>query len=255
MAWKAGIGGILDHPIFGWGPEHYRNAFDLHAPARLFRGPTAENWFDRAHNIILDIGTTTGFLGLAAYLGFYAAIFACLLGRWRRNGNVSDSLTIAGLLTAYLVQNLFSFDTVNTDGVVFMVAGICGLALRQIRCDSGGSRGNPDSAQSAISWRGWLGLAALAGILVCGYCYTVKRPADSNRLLMRAEDDGKGRAARLARLPATSIAKAAVEDFRRPTSMRQQAIPGERRVCQLCNRLAGGRQVPAGERAQVAKRA
>ncbi len=253
MAWKAGLEGMLDRPVFGWGPEHYRNAFDLHAPARLFRGPNAENWFDRAHNIIVDVGTTTGFLGLAAFLGFYAIVFVYLLDRWRRTKNASDSLAMAGMLAAYLLQNLFSFDTVNTDGIVFLALAYVAYIY-----------GRPESAPTepvilhpervAISWKGWLVLAASVAIIACGYFYTVKEPLNSNLLLNRAEAMIK---AGEPGSPSRYIySEAAVEYFQRAGDY---ATTGRYEVreefANYATELARVTQVPVGERAQVAKRA
>jgi len=254
MAWKAGVEGMLDRPVFGWGPEHYSNAFDLHAPARLFRGPTAENWFDRAHNIILDVGTTTGFLGLAAFLSFYGIVFASLLDRWRRTESFSDSLAIAGLLAAYLLQNLFSFDTVNTDGIVFLT-----LAYVAYLCDrpepAPAVTADTYPARPAISWKSWLVLAASAAILVCGYLYTAKGPQDANLLLNRAiamekAGDPGPRGSRYV------YSEAALEYFRQAEDY---ATTGRHQVREeLANyaiELAKAAEVPLGERAQAAKRA
>jgi O-antigen ligase/tetratricopeptide (TPR) repeat protein len=193
MAWKAGALGIMDRPVLGWGPENYKNAFDGHFPPELFTATVSEAWYDRAHNMIVDIGTTTGILGLAACSAFYGLVFAALLGMWFRTRDATHSILVVALLLAYLIQNLFSFDTINTNGVVFLV-----LAYAAWLC--GGERTAPDSsplqpsAVSPIRWQGWLAIG-FAGLAIAGSCwYLVKLPCDSNLLLARAVSFGRTRA-------------------------------------------------------------
>ena len=157
IAWKSGLSGTLDRPILGWGLEHYRKAFDLHAPAELFQGIGGETWDDRAHNIILDAGITTGLLGLAVMVTFYGFLFFLLLRGWFRNRGATEYLSIAGLLAAYLVQNLFSFDTINTYGILFFILAyavyLCGKANpipRKLPASAASNRMSPESIDYLI---------------------------------------------------------------------------------------------------------
>jgi O-antigen ligase/tetratricopeptide (TPR) repeat protein len=181
-AWKAAGLGILDHPVLGWGLENYNKAFDRNAPASIFSGANPENWYDRAHNSILDIGTTAGCMGLAAYLIFYVLVFAFLISHWLKTRDTARYLSIAGLLVAYQLQGLFTFDTINTDGILFLtlayVAFLYGGAkpdLQEVSAD------RPE--QSLISPKNGLILAATAAVLICCSWYFVKLPRDSNLLL------------------------------------------------------------------------
>jgi tetratricopeptide (TPR) repeat protein len=183
MAWKAGISAFLDRPVLGWGLEHYHNAFDVHAPAQLFSGPVIENWYDRAHNFIVDIGTTTGLSGLAAYLIFYALAFSFLLRRWFRTREASDSILIAGLLLAYLLQNLFTFDSVNTDGILFLVLAYVAHLYGQAESGPAAAAHARNSPPLLISWKSWSVLAFAGALLGCSYIYLVKHPYDANLLL------------------------------------------------------------------------
>ena len=192
MPWRAGAMGVLDRPLLGWGPENYKNAFDLHFPPELFTAVVSDTWYDRAHNMIVDVGTTTGILGLAACSALYGLIFAVLLRLWFKTRDATNSILVSALLLAYLIQNLFSFDTINTNGVVFTV-----LAYVAWLC--GGKRPTPallplrHPEMSPVRAQGWLAIG-VAGLMIAGSdWYLVKVPCDSNFLLAEAIASGKTR--------------------------------------------------------------
>jgi tetratricopeptide (TPR) repeat protein len=189
LAWKAALDGIIDRPLLGWGPENYRNVFDLHAPTNLFSRYESEYWFDRAHNQILDVGTTTGLLGLGTYVGFYILVFGFLISHWFRTRDMANGFLLAALLIAYQIQGLFTFDTLNTDVILFLV-------LAFIIYLSGNTKpGVPDWSMKQmrlpISWQGRLIIASATGILFSAYICTVHRPFRSNLLLQSAIDRQK----------------------------------------------------------------
>jgi Flp pilus assembly protein TadD len=185
MAWKAGVLGMLDRPVLGWGLENYKNAFDLHFPPELFTSLGSEGWYDRAHNVVIDLGVTTGALGLAAFSALYGLAMAALIRTWLRTKDPTDSILVAALLLAYLIQNLFSFDTVNTNGVVFLLLAYVTWLCAPDRLP-GGPANHPHSERARVPWQGWLAIG-LSGLMITGsYWYLVKRPWDSNRLLARA---------------------------------------------------------------------
>jgi tetratricopeptide (TPR) repeat protein len=186
VGWKAGALGILDRPILGWGPENYRRAFDPHAPAEIFRGAGAEHWDDRAHNIILDAATTTGLLGLATMVTFYGMLFLLLLRRWLRDRKSTEYLAVAGLLTAYFVQNFFIFDTINTYGILFLVLAYAAYLCAGTNPDPDADSGLRTIVQRSLRLRDCAVLAVAAGILLCAWHYLVREPRNSNRLLQRA---------------------------------------------------------------------
>ena len=119
-AWQAGWHAMLNKPILGYGPENFFVAFDEfysgsqdHNGSLAIEGSLWESWFDKAHNFIFDIGVTTGFLGLFAYIAIFSSAIWML---FRRLSVVSGqwSVVYAGLIASfvgYLVQNLFGFDT------------------------------------------------------------------------------------------------------------------------------------------------
>ncbi len=190
LAWKAGALGVMDRPLLGWGPENYKSAFDLHFPPELFTAAVSEVWYDRAHNMIVETGTTTGLLGLAACSVFYGLVFAALLGMWFGGRNAMQGIVVAGLLLAYLIQNQFSFDTINTNGVVYLVlayvAWLCGYERP--------AQESPPERQSALPpfrWQGWLATCLTGLTIAIGWWYLVKVPYESNLMLARAVASGR----------------------------------------------------------------
>ena len=102
---------FLERPIFGWGPENYNVAYNKHYdPAYSYY---AEDWFDRAHNKIAEVGVVYGGVGLVLYLSILGLTFAMVRKR----------PFLVGIFTAYVVQNLFLFDNIVSYIPLFAVWG------------------------------------------------------------------------------------------------------------------------------------
>ncbi len=192
LAWGASARAISDRPIFGWGMENYRLGFDLYFPVEIYRSLTGEFWFDRAHNLIIDIGMTTGLVGLAAYLAFFSLVIGFLVRQWMRAKDRIDILLILGLLLAYLLQGLFTFDTINTDPILYLVlAYVCYLFAANKNV-------SPEIAFGTLlrrrqPMRAWIPLALAVMVLPLVFFYAVLRPFQSNRLLQEARATTRGR--------------------------------------------------------------
>ena len=123
LTWKASARGWVDSAqtfLIGVGPENYADVFSKRFPPRIYLDPGSQVWFDRAHNIFFDVALTTGLLGLLLFLSIFAIASRNFIRRWREDG-VSGSWLWVGLLLAYLFQNLFVFDTVNTEILLLLV--------------------------------------------------------------------------------------------------------------------------------------
>ncbi len=131
-AWRASWKGMLDKPILGWGVENYKIAFNKYFPAEIFRDQGSQLWFDRAHNIIFDVGITAGFIGLAIYILIYLASFGQARKEYQESKDFSQSYLLFIFLLGYLFQNLFVFDTLNSELLLFLILGfIVYLDLRK----------------------------------------------------------------------------------------------------------------------------
>lgn len=113
-SWQIAIKAIADKPIFGWGIENFPIPFDKYYPGgytKLYSN-LAETWWDRAHNVPLDIGVTMGLAGLIAYFFVFAAVFQRLHKNPANNDTISMPHIIGALFIAYFIQNLTAFDDV-----------------------------------------------------------------------------------------------------------------------------------------------
>lgn len=109
ISWKAGMRGFLVKPVLGWGFEGYAAPFNKYFDAKYY-DYAREEYFDRAHNIIIEHLATTGILGLGTYFLFLAAILNFLLKIYKREKDFVFFGAFSGLLIAYFVQDLFMFD-------------------------------------------------------------------------------------------------------------------------------------------------
>lgn len=102
--------------LLGWGPENYILAHgQYYNPAQY---EYEANWFDRAHNKILDVFVMTGIFGLLAYLAVWILLFRYILKQ------KEFSLVNVGLLifsVSYLVHLLFAFDQITTSVPFFTI--------------------------------------------------------------------------------------------------------------------------------------
>lgn len=115
--WQASWRGWKDRFVTGYGYENYHIAFNKYFPARIFKDQGSQIWFDRAHNIVLDIAVTSGILGLLAYLSILGTAGWTLIKLFRENLEDLDwqaPLILGVLLLAYFLQNMFVFDTQAT---------------------------------------------------------------------------------------------------------------------------------------------
>lgn len=109
--WKLAWKGIKERPVLGWGQENFKGIYTVN-PVPFTSAPL---WFDRAHNIIIDWLVNAGVLGLFSYLAIFGAAFYVLtITIQKRIISKKEALTIVTALTVYFIQNLFTFDTINS---------------------------------------------------------------------------------------------------------------------------------------------
>ncbi len=115
-AWKIAIKGVLEKPVFGWGPNNYGVVFNTFFEPVI---PPGDDWFDRAHNVILDLGVTSGTIGVLAFLGLIGTVaWACVRQAVAedRSKDVRHIAVLAlfGLVVGYTVHLCFSFPVLVT---------------------------------------------------------------------------------------------------------------------------------------------
>ncbi len=184
-AWRASARAVADRPLLGWGVENYRNAFDRHFPQEIYTSASAEVWFDRAHNWIMDIGTTTGVIGLATFGAFYGIVLLSLFKRWLRRRDEAVTLVLMAFMLAYLIMSLFTFDTINTDIILYSVMAY--IAYRSVHGKpAAGIASEARTGPRKILGHQWVLIGIAAVLLAAAMSFGVIRPYESNRLLQQA---------------------------------------------------------------------
>jgi len=123
-AWQTVFQEIKDKPILGWGPENFAVGFDKNYDPMVNPSP----WWDRAHNIILDIGAQSGILGIIAYLALFVVLFwqlQKLKNNQRESAIIRENTIIPygiqATLVGYIVANFFSLDSFGTYLIFFLL--------------------------------------------------------------------------------------------------------------------------------------
>lgn len=111
FAWRAGWEGFLERPLLGYGYGNFAYPFDKFFKAGLYQWTPNEEYYDRAHNMPMEMLATAGIFGFLAYLGLFAAVAV----EWRRcriglNQPVAAA-ALAALFVAYFIHNLAVFDS------------------------------------------------------------------------------------------------------------------------------------------------
>ncbi|OGG52843.1 hypothetical protein A3H16_03900 [Candidatus Kaiserbacteria bacterium RIFCSPLOWO2_12_FULL_53_8] len=125
IVWDIGFEAFKEKPLLGWGPENFRFGFAQHFDDRLYLDENlGEIWFDRAHNLIIDLLVSTGVVGMATYFllwGYALWIFS----RAARAGLISqtEGYLSGALVIAHVLQLQTSFDTVATYALMGIVLG------------------------------------------------------------------------------------------------------------------------------------
>ena len=117
-------------PFFGYGLESFVHAYDTYyQPSFLAATPELE-FYDRAHNIFLELLVASGILGLLAYLAMIGAACWTFLKLYRVRRTVLP-FVLCALLLAYLLHNLFSFDTTISYSLLFLVFAFTHVWFRE----------------------------------------------------------------------------------------------------------------------------
>lgn len=115
ISWKAALADFPHHPFFGTGFGNYAITFDKYFDPKFYSYTSSETYFDRAHNNLVDIASTSGAIGLLAYLLVLAAAFYYLIFGYKKNKiEPHNFILLSSLLVAYFIQNLVVFDSLVT---------------------------------------------------------------------------------------------------------------------------------------------
>jgi O-antigen ligase len=153
--WRAAMAGVKEYPVLGVGPENYRIVFQKNLDPRVFDpGHGNEVWTLHPHNALLEVVVTTGILGLAGYIFMIGCLFWGIVTLYRK-GVIDHRILglLVGMLVAYLLQNMFVFDTIVSYFVLFALVGII-AGLNDLSSDPARFRSQATAAQQGIGWTG-----------------------------------------------------------------------------------------------------
>jgi len=155
FAWRAGWQGFLEKPVLGWGWGNFAMPFDKFFDAGLYNWTPNEEYYDRAHDMPIEMLATAGLLGLLAYLAIFVAIVTVLIRAWRQQKIKSSVLAIVmAVFVAYFIHNLAVFDSLAN-----FVCLIISLALVDYLINQ---EATPKEIKSKFNLDSWAGVVILA---------------------------------------------------------------------------------------------
>lgn len=133
LSWQGAAKDFKYHPLLGTGFGNYAIIFDRQFNPKFFNYDRVETYFDRAHNNLIDITSTTGLVGLITYLSIFVFVLRYLYLELKKNGfkinqeaagrRNLEIVFVLGLLAAYFIQNLAVFDSLVTYIGLMMMLG------------------------------------------------------------------------------------------------------------------------------------
>ncbi|MBN1594874.1 O-antigen ligase family protein [candidate division FCPU426 bacterium] len=164
--WRSALQMMKDKPWLGSGLDTFQITFPKYRLAEYWRlewNGTPE----KAHNFFLQIGATTGFLGLGAWLWLLTVFFIVgwrqqrFLSPFRRHVNVAIMLAQTG----FLVQNQFNF-TVVAYGSLFWFLLALGPALGREEAEEVVPDGEQHFSLAAVKLQPWLTYLGACGLVL-----------------------------------------------------------------------------------------
>lgn len=133
--WKITLNAIKEKPILGWGPENFYIGFEKYYDPNLFNISQQwwiqQRWWDRPHNIFLDIAASSGIISVTIYSLFWIILFYQLQKFKNRQqkspvfnkNHMIMSHGIQAMLIGYFVALFFNFDIFSTYIISFFFVG------------------------------------------------------------------------------------------------------------------------------------
>jgi len=119
--WSMALKSFRERPILGWGFGNFIIPYAKNYDPKMYGN---EPWFDRTHNMPLEWLVGAGLVGFFTYLTLFASLIWALIqgvriGLFQKN----TALIFIGMLTAYLIQISFVFDTLPTYLMLVLILG------------------------------------------------------------------------------------------------------------------------------------
>ncbi|MDO8751087.1 MAG: O-antigen ligase family protein [Dehalococcoidia bacterium] len=145
---QAGLRAFAHAPVFGWGPENFAVAFDQYATTRETSLQT--QLADQAHNKPVEELVTKGVVGFTIYLLLLGWMVWVLIHIVRREQEARSFAILLGAgVIAYMVQDLFLFDTPGTFLQFILLLGWVASREGQMAVQPAPARGISKAAPSS----------------------------------------------------------------------------------------------------------
>jgi putative inorganic carbon (HCO3(-)) transporter len=173
--WRSAVQMIRDHPFLGSGLDTFQITFPKYRLAEYWRlewNGTPE----KAHNFFLQIGATTGLLGLAAWLWLIGLYFIKLVkqlpGLSPPRRHLAAAIGLAQI--GFLIQNQANF-TVLSYGLLFWFFFGMGLSLdrEEAPAEAALKKGEPFNL-SKVPLPDWLLYLTAAGLIFLGMVFSFR---------------------------------------------------------------------------------
>jgi O-antigen ligase/tetratricopeptide (TPR) repeat protein len=122
IAWQIALKTWRENPVSGRGLETLSFFSDKYLKSEYYKSIPEGLVFDRSHNVLIDLLASAGILGVLSYLFILFAVFYSIFKKNKEFGQIAG-LALVTLFVACFVQNLFTFDTIATYVVFFLMLG------------------------------------------------------------------------------------------------------------------------------------
>jgi tetratricopeptide (TPR) repeat protein len=180
----------MARPWTGYGPDTLRLVLAQSFPPELIYYQGRHLGVDRAHNLWLDLGLSTGLAGLAAF-GLVLLAFARLA--WRQLARAQSRrrqivwIALAAAVAGHLVDMQFSFDTAGTSAVFWLVLALAVGLYQSNQVEAATRPEAKDTSPASTRWALLPYLPPLAALLALS-TLVVWRPLAADSAFRQAVD-------------------------------------------------------------------
>jgi O-antigen ligase/cytochrome c-type biogenesis protein CcmH/NrfG len=166
--WRATLPLITERPWLGYGPETMRSVFARVFPPELVYYEGRHVLVDRAHNLWLGLGISSGLAGIAAFAaliaGFGLVAWRGLRGRGDRETKVLW-IALAAAVAGHLADLQFGFSLTGSTTAFWLVLGLAAALASPKAAEEDPGRPARSSARSSLPY---LLPPLLAGLILIG---------------------------------------------------------------------------------------
>lgn len=130
IVWRMGYESFKERAWFGWGLENFNIPFAKYYDPAL--PLTFDLWYDRVHNVAIDMMVQGGVVALFSYLAIF---LISVLGLFKFSFKITEKrnlifpFALIALLASYFLQNIWVFDMISSYVMFFLTLGLINFLL------------------------------------------------------------------------------------------------------------------------------